>query len=672
MQLTNYLPRVHGYKKHLLAEFQEAWLSVFQSGTMVILEREATELTIRIFGSMTLPQIHGHRKLTLEARQERELQVSAVGNYGYICTGYNGTYYNDMWQYDPSTNTWTQKANFPGAGRHNAIGFGLGNYGYVGTGFDGSNYYSDFYQYDPSSNTWTTKANFGGSPREQSAGFTIGSYGYIGTGYNNACLSDFWQYDPVANTWAQKANYGGFVINNAVGFADSCYGYIGTGDDDSQTEHNDVWQFDPATNQWTPMANFPGVGRQWAVAFTINGNGYLGTGFTHTGDENDFWKYIPATPCNGCVTHFANNPQIICNGSSYVINGHTYTIAGNYLDTLITIHGCDSIVTTQLTVNPSFSVNNPQTICNGGAYVFNGHTYTTTGNYFDTLSTLLGCDSIIKIQLTVNPTFSLNNHQSFCTGGSYVFNGHTYTSTGNYYDSLTTVRGCDSVLELSLVVYPADTNLQSNAICKGSNFDFYGTPISAPGTYYHTLVSSHGCDSVIIADLSVDSLLNFSAGKDTTIFAGSSVLLYASGGVTYQWSPATYLNNPAISNPVSTPLNNISYVVTITDASGCSEKDTVTIIVDESDLWIPNVFDPNNPDPLNQTFHASGKGIKDFELVIYNRWGEKVFESNDINQGWDGTFKGEKLPKGVFAYYVKATLYNEQEIVRKGNVSLIR
>ncbi|MEI6823054.1 MAG: ice-binding family protein, partial [Bacteroidota bacterium] len=94
-----------------------------------------------------------------------------------------------------------------------------------------------------------------------------------------------------------------------------------------------------------------------------------------------------------------NNPQTICNGSSYILNGHTYTIAGNYNDTLTTINGCDSIILTHLIVNSVYSTNNTQTICNGSSYVFNGHTYTIAGNYNDTLTTINGCDSIIITHL---------------------------------------------------------------------------------------------------------------------------------------------------------------------------------------------------------------------------------------------------------------------------------
>ena len=174
------------------------------------------------------------------------------------------------------------------------------------------------------------------------------------------------------------------------------------------------------------------------------------------------------------------------------------------------------------------------------------------------------------------------------------------------------------------------------------------------------------------ATLTVHALPHAFAGNDTTIFVGNSLQLNASGGVSYQWNPSTYLNNSNISNPTSSPLNNISYIVTAIDEFGCADADTINIIIDEStDIFIPNAFAPEG-NPINQILYVRGKGIKNLEFVVYDRWGEKVFESDNITHGWDGNFKGAKLSTAVFIYYVKATYYNGNEIERKGDVTLIR
>src|SRR5439155_1232670 len=101
--------------------------------------------------------------------------------------------------YDPSTDTWTQKADFGGTATSGAAGFSIGTKGYLGTGWDGYNYHKDIWEYDPATNTWTQKADFGGIARVCAGGFSIGSNGYIGTGYDGGIpldTKDFWEYTP--------------------------------------------------------------------------------------------------------------------------------------------------------------------------------------------------------------------------------------------------------------------------------------------------------------------------------------------------------------------------------------------------------------------------------------------------------------------------------------------
>ncbi len=267
-----------------------------------------------------------------------------------------------------------------------------------------------------------------------------------------------------------------------------------------------------------------------------NGSSYIFNGNTYTtaGNYND-----TLTTVNGCDSiiitqltvnpiYSANNPQTICNGELYVFNGNTYTTTGNYNDTLTSINGCDSIIITQLTVNPIYSANNPQTICNGELYVFNGNTYTTTGNYNDTLTTVNGCDSIITTQLTVNPVFVTLSAVEVCNGSSYIFNGNTYTTTGNYNDTLTTVNGCDSIVVTQLTVNPVFVTLSVVEVCNGNSYVFNGNTYTIAGNYNDTLTTVNGCDSIIVTQLSVNPV--YLVNNPQTICSGSS---YVFNGNTY-------------------------------------------------------------------------------------------------------------------------------------------
>jgi N-acetylneuraminic acid mutarotase len=146
----------------------------------------------------------------------------SIGNKGYIgtgCTELNSsvtTYVKDFWEYDPVADTWTQKADFGGGFTNAAAGFSIGNKGYVGTGShitytDGNVVQTgikEFWQYDPATDTWTQKADFGGSERELAKGFSIGNKGYIGWGQNTgySSLKEFWEYNPATDTWTRKAD----------------------------------------------------------------------------------------------------------------------------------------------------------------------------------------------------------------------------------------------------------------------------------------------------------------------------------------------------------------------------------------------------------------------------------------------------------------------------------
>ena len=119
------------------------------------------------------------------------------------------------------------------------------------------------------------------------------------------------------------------------------------------------------------------------------------------------------------------------------------------------------------------------------------------------------------------------------------------------------------------------------------------------------------------------------------------------------------------------PLTDWNYKATgITDFSASANKfivkgDKLT------NVFIPNIFSPNN-DGHNDVLYARGDDIKELDFVIYDRWGEKVFETTDKTQGWDGTYKGKKLSTAVFSYYVKVTNYSNESIEKKGNVTLVR
>ncbi|MBO4503357.1 MAG: Omp28-related outer membrane protein, partial [Bacteroidales bacterium] len=217
-----------------------------------------------------------------------------------------------------------------------------------------------------------------------------------------------------------------------------------------------------------------------------------------------------------------NTPVVaeICQGGSYTFFGQTLTTAGTYTHTLQSVHGCDSVITLTLTVSSTFNTPVAAEICQGGSYNFFGQTLTTAGTYTHTLQTVHGCDSVITLTLTVNPTFNTPVTAEICQGGSYSFFGQTLTTAGTYTHTLQSVHGCDSVITLTLTVNTTLNTSVTAEICEGSSYNFFGQTLTTAGTYTHTLQSVHGCDSVITLTLTVNTTLNTSVAAE--ICEGSS------------------------------------------------------------------------------------------------------------------------------------------------------
>ncbi len=223
-----------------------------------------------------------------------------IGNSAYICNGYN----NQNWQYDQSTNTWTQKSNIPSVARAYGTGMSINGKGYIGLGtYEATNGMdfidaADWWQYDPASDTWTRKSEFPGGKREGAAGFAVNGKGYVVTGYSQTkgYYADCWQYDPIADSWTKKADFPAAGRSECVGLSGAQAGYVATGYSfTTKRAYNDCWQYVPATNTWNVLPSIGGVfgpGYTAPAAFSIGTTLYLGAGFmTQPNIGLNFWYY---------------------------------------------------------------------------------------------------------------------------------------------------------------------------------------------------------------------------------------------------------------------------------------------------------------------------------------------------------------------------------------------
>ena len=200
------------------------------------------------------------------------------------------------------------------------------------------------------------------------------------------------------------------------------------------------------------------------------------------------------------------------------------------------------------------------------------------------------------------------------------------------------------------------------------------------GVYSITVTDAHHCTADTTVHVGNDSVYSIAVNPDTaTIKLGESIGIeltpFGSTFGTITWTPSEGLSCSDCANPTSSPIQSITYYVATTDVHGCVADTKVAIIVIPTyNIFVPNAFTPNN-DGNNDFFEVFGnkEAWKYFEVEVFDRWGEKMIESNDMNFKWDGEYKGRPAPMGVYVYAIHLVyLDNHTDKLFKGTVTLIR
>ncbi|MCH2228902.1 MAG: T9SS type A sorting domain-containing protein [Crocinitomicaceae bacterium] len=211
----------------------------------------------------------------------------SINNKGYVCLGQGQTnpFFKDLWEFDENTNAWTQKADFAGSERRQAVAFTINSLAYVGTGYDATGYVKDMYKYSAETNTWTQISDFGGTARKEAVGFSMGDQGYVGTGDDGVLRNDFWQYEPTTDMWIQKADFPGTKRKGAAAWGIFPQAFICMGEDINSEYKRDLWEYNYFSDTWVQRSDYGGPGRSGAIAFVLQGVAFVGSGYN--GNFND-------------------------------------------------------------------------------------------------------------------------------------------------------------------------------------------------------------------------------------------------------------------------------------------------------------------------------------------------------------------------------------------------
>ncbi len=199
-----------------------------------------------------------------------------------------------------------------------------------------------------------------------------------------------------------------------------------------------------------------------------------------------------------------NITRVICQGESVTVGNSTYNQTGNFTDTLRSLAGCDSVVNLQLTVNPKKQTTLNRTICQGESVTVGNQTFNTTGSFTIPLQTSQFCDSTVTLNLLVNPKKQTTVNRTICQGESVTVGNQTFNTAGSFTVTLQTSQFCDSVVTLNLIVNPIKTTNLTRAICEGESVTIGNQVFTATGNYSVVLKTSLFCDSTVNLNLTVN------------------------------------------------------------------------------------------------------------------------------------------------------------------------
>ena len=187
-----------------------------------------------------------------------------------------------------------------------------------------------------------------------------------------------------------------------------------------------------------------------------------------------------------------------------------------------------------------------------------------------------------------------------------------------------------------------------------------------------TAEATNGCSTFVSKNLFINAA-HANAGKDTLVVMNTPFQLEGTGGSSYSWSPATGLNDPFISNPTGNLSNDVKYLLTVKTSEGCVDTASVNVTVFKgSAIYVPTAFTPNS-DGLNDILKPYYVAIKSLSyFTVFNRWGQKVFSTNELNKGWDGFSQNNEIIAGNYVWVLKAVDAIDKIYNLKGSFVLIK
>jgi gliding motility-associated-like protein len=323
--------------------------------------------------------------------------------------------------------------------------------------------------------------------------------------------------------------------------------------------------------------------------------------------------------CTDSITIQVNNPQINAGPDISVCTGDSTTLTATGASTYAWDNG----------------------VVNGQAFV-----PTVEGYYNVTGTDTLGCSNSVSIFLDLlQPTSSSVSPVNCVTYTAP--DGVVYTNSGQYTAIIPNAAGCDSTISINLTINNTSSGTDTKVACDSYTWIDGNTYTSSTNSATYILQNANGCDSTVTLNLTINKLNGLNAGNDINACEGENITLSATGATIYNWSGGV-INGVPFVPPAGTTI----YTVTGTDDNGCTATDALTVLV-EYCLDIPGGISPNG-DNSNDTWTINGLDqYPDVKVLIFDRWGQKVFTGDATNPTWNGTYEGKELPTADYYYIIE-------------------
>ncbi|MBL7797039.1 MAG: PKD domain-containing protein [Saprospiraceae bacterium] len=447
-----------------------------------------------------------------------------------------------------------------------------------------------------------------------------------------------------------------------------------------------------------------------------------------------------------------------CPGSSFVYNGMPIAAGTSQVFTLQNAQGCDSVLTVNVATLPTSTGGFTAEVCAGATFTYNG-TVLQAGDVQDfVLQNAQGCDSVVTVTVTALPTPTSTLAAAACPGQSFTYQGIALPIGAVQQFTLTSTLGCDSIVTVTVSALPSSSDTLPVTICPNETYNFGGTVLRPGETRTFTYTNSEGCDSLVTVVVSAFPAATFSLNTDAScigINTGSISVLNPAGGLPpYRYS----LDGTAFQDElVFDDLAAGAYTVWLEDSNGClfqqsaavqtippvslelegdallacdttgtllapvvsgdptgltyqwnTGAQTPAIVVytpgiytvevsnvcetavgevvvrwtdvdpNYSFAYVPNVFSPESFDPDNSQFRpyfVPGLALRNYRFEIFDRWGNLMFHTEDTDAGWRGPFRQVDMQPAVFVWYLMVEIDycgRPQRVFRKGDVTIVR